>query len=34
MWLARIEPDGSNHDRRTFECPHCDHSITEIVKYK
>ena len=34
MWLARIEPDEPNYDRRTYECPECDHSITEIVKYK
>jgi len=20
MWLARIEPDAPNHDKRTFEC--------------
>ena len=23
-----------DHDRRTFECPSCDHSVTEVVKYK
>jgi transposase-like protein len=34
MWLARIEPDEPNHDRRTYECPECDRSITEVVKYK
>ena len=33
MWLSRIEPDQPNHDRRTFECPQCDHSHTEVVKY-
>lgn len=34
MWIARIEPDEPDHDRRTFECPECDHSVTEVVKYK
>jgi hypothetical protein len=34
MWIARIEPDEPGHDRRTFECPECDHTIIEVVKYK
>ncbi len=34
MWLARIAPDRPDHDQRTFECPECDHAITEVVKYK
>jgi len=34
MWLARIEPDEPNHDKRTFECPQCDRAITRVVKYK
>jgi len=34
MWIARIEPDEPNYDRRTLECPECDHSFTEILKYK
>jgi hypothetical protein len=34
MWLARIEPDEPGHDRRTFEWPECDHTITEVVQYK
>jgi hypothetical protein len=33
MWLSRIEPDEPNHHLRTFECPQCDHSHTEVVKY-
>ena len=24
MWLARIEPDEPDRDKRTFECPACD----------
>src|SRR5947209_7539052 len=28
MWLASIEPaDVPDYDRRTFECPRCQHSI-------
>ena len=34
MWLARIEPDEPDHDRRTFECPRCRSEMTEIVKYR
>jgi predicted Zn finger-like uncharacterized protein len=34
MWLARISPDKPGRDERTFECPQCNHSVTEIVKYK
>jgi hypothetical protein len=32
MWIARIEPDEPDHHKRTYECPACDHSVTEIVK--
>jgi len=34
MWLARIEPEKPDYDRRTFECPECEHSMTEVVKYR
>ena len=35
MWLARIEPaDLPGYDRRTFECPRCQCSKVEIVKYR
>jgi DNA-directed RNA polymerase subunit RPC12/RpoP len=34
MWLTLIEPDHADHDRRTYECPRCDHSVIEVVKYK
>jgi hypothetical protein len=34
MWLARIEPDEPDHDRRTFECPRCQDEVTEVVKYR
>jgi len=33
MWLARVEPDKPGYDKRTFECPVCDRSVVEIVKY-
>jgi len=34
MWLIRIEPDEPCYDRRTFECPQCDHQTIEMVKYR
>jgi len=34
MWLARIEPDSPDHDKRTFECPKCENVLSEIVKYR
>jgi len=34
MMLARIEPDSPGHDRRTFECPNCDHERTVVVEFK
>jgi hypothetical protein len=33
MWLAHIEPDKPDHDRRTFECPRCQHELAVVVKY-
>ncbi len=34
MQLARIEPEKPDHDRRTFQCGKCGHSLSEVVKYK
>jgi hypothetical protein len=35
MWLVSIEPDDKpDHDRRTFECPRCQHQTIEVIKYK
>lgn len=34
MWLARIEPEKPDHDRRTFECPECESTQIEVVKYR
>jgi len=33
MWLAHIEPDKPDCDKRTFECPRCQHVETVVVKY-
>lgn len=33
MWLTCIEPDKPGHDKRTFECPRCQHVKFEIVNY-
>jgi hypothetical protein len=30
MMLARIEPD---YDKRTFECPVCDHAASEVIQF-
>jgi ribosomal protein S27AE len=34
MWLARIEPDKPQHDKRTYECPKCEHEVSDVVKYR
>jgi hypothetical protein len=34
MWLAYIEPDAADHDKRTFECPVCPNVTVRIVKYR
>jgi hypothetical protein len=34
MWLARIEPDRPDHDKRSFKCLACGEKTTEIVKYR
>ena len=34
-WLTRIElTDRPGYDKRTFECPTCEISVSEIVRYK
>lgn len=33
MWLACIEPDKPDHDKRTFECPLCSNFTVKVVKY-
>lgn len=32
MDLARIQPDKRGFDLRTFECSHCEHSESWVVK--
>lgn len=34
MWLAWIEPDKPDHDRRVFECPSCPNFSESVVKYR
>jgi len=33
MALIRIEPDSPTHDRRTFECPACEHYEIHVVPF-
>ena len=32
MWLTRIEPDKPGFARRSFECPRCQHQMTEVIE--
>jgi transcription elongation factor Elf1 len=32
MLLARVVPDSSEHELRTFECPICEHSEEVVAK--
>jgi hypothetical protein len=34
MYLARIEPEKTGFDRRSFECPRCQHVETAVVEFK
>ena len=34
MLLARIQPYKENYERRTFECPKCEHIEHHIMGYK
>jgi hypothetical protein len=34
MWLARIEPDKPDRDKRTFECAKCQRVGVETVRYR
>jgi hypothetical protein len=34
MWLACIEPDKPDYDKRTFECPVCPNVTLRVVKYR
>ena len=32
MVLIHIFPDRTVHDQRTYECPRCEHEVTEIFQ--
>jgi len=34
MKLIRIFPDSPGYDQRTYECPRCEHEVTEVVRFK
>jgi hypothetical protein len=34
MMLTRIEPHTPGYELRTFECPTCDYSGGEVVKFE
>jgi DNA-directed RNA polymerase subunit RPC12/RpoP len=34
MLLVRIFPDRPGYDQRTYECPRCEHEVTEIVRFR
>jgi hypothetical protein len=33
MTLTRVEPHMPGYDMRTFECPTCNHSESEVVHF-
>jgi predicted RNA-binding Zn-ribbon protein involved in translation (DUF1610 family) len=35
MWPVNFEPDEKpDHERRTFDCPRCEHQIVTVVKVR
>jgi len=34
MLLIRIFPDRPGYDQRIYECPHCEHEVTESVEFE
>ena len=32
MYFARLQPEKTDYDRLTFECPKCEHVRTENVE--
>jgi hypothetical protein len=34
MWLTRIQPDKAGYNRRLFECPRCQHKMTEVMLFE
>jgi len=33
MTLVHIFPDRPGYDQRTYECPRCEHEITEVIEF-
>jgi hypothetical protein len=31
MWLATVEPDKPDHEKRSYECPRCQHEEEHVV---
>jgi transposase len=34
MTLILVFPESPGYDQRTYECPRCEHQVTEIVQVK
>jgi hypothetical protein len=34
MKLVRIFPNCPGYDERTYECPRCEHEVTEVVRFR
>jgi transposase-like protein len=34
MSLVRIFPDKPGYDQRTYECPSCQHEVTEVIQFR
>jgi endogenous inhibitor of DNA gyrase (YacG/DUF329 family) len=34
MSLIGISPDRPGCDRRTYECPRCQHEVTEVIEFR
>jgi len=34
MLIVSIFPGKPGYDQRTYECPRCEHEITEIIEFK
>jgi DNA-directed RNA polymerase subunit RPC12/RpoP len=34
MLLICVFPDRPGYDQRTYQCPRCEHEVTEIIKFR
>jgi hypothetical protein len=34
MWLARVMPDAPGYEKRTFDCPVCEISQTDVLEIR